>query len=137
MKYRGVSVGTVKTMAIEPADTRLVRVDVSLRKDAPIRTDTKATLKLKGITGVVFIELDGGSPDAKMLLAATPANQIPEIPSEKGTLTTVLDELPKLIHKFSTIEDKTKKVVTDVGELTNKVKENPSLLLRRPKDKEK
>jgi len=47
----------------------------------------------------------------------------------------MLDNLPKLVDKFSAIEDQVKKVVTSVGGLTDKVKENPSLLLRRP-DKE-
>jgi len=45
-----------------------------------------------------------------------------------------MEELPKVVEKFSAIEDQTKKVVTNIGEVTNKVKENPSLLLRRPKD---
>src|ERR1700693_4858834 len=67
VKFHGVDVGTVKTMAIDTADPRLVQVDVSLRKDAPIKTDTKASLKLKGITGVVFVELNGGTPEAKRL----------------------------------------------------------------------
>ena len=54
----------------------------------------------------------------------------------------MLDELPKLVgkfsvmaEKFSAIEDQIKKVTTGVGALTDKVKDNPSLLLRRP-DKE-
>lgn len=135
VKFLGVDVGTVETMIIDPADPRKVRVDVRLSKDAPVKTDTQATLKLKGITGVFFIELNGGSADAKRLLAVTPPGQVPEIPAGKSTLNTVLDELPKVIEKFSVIEDKTAKVVDDVGEVAKKVKENPSLLLRRPKKK--
>ena len=133
VKYRGVDVGTVKALAIDPADPRLVQVDVRLRKDAPIKTDTKATLKLRGITGVVFIELDGGSANAKSLLAATPEGQVPEIPSEKSNLSTVLEQLPIVIEKFSSIETQTKKVLTDVGEVTGKIKENP-LLSRSKKE---
>jgi phospholipid/cholesterol/gamma-HCH transport system substrate-binding protein len=135
VKFRGVDVGTVKAMAIDTDDPRRVLVDVRLRKETPVKTDTKATLKLKGITGVVFIELDGGSANAQLLAAATPEGQLPEIPSEKSNLTTFLDELPKLAKKFSSLEDKTHKVLTDVGEVTQKVKENPSVLLRRPKEK--
>ena len=136
VKYRGVDIGTVKAMALDPVDPRRVQVDVNLRKEAPIKTDTKATLKLKGITGVVFIELSGGSPEAGSLLASTAQGQIPEIPSEKSSLNAFLDQLPKVIEKFSAIEDQAKKVVTEVGGLTTKIKENPSLLLRRPKEKE-
>jgi phospholipid/cholesterol/gamma-HCH transport system substrate-binding protein len=135
VKYRGVDVGTVKAMALDPEDPRQVQVDVRLRKDAPIKTDTKATLKIKGITGTVFIELTGGSTNAQSLIAATPEGQLPEIASEKSSLATILDELPKVIAKFSSIEDKTNKVVSDVSGLTSKIKENPSLLIWPSKEK--
>jgi phospholipid/cholesterol/gamma-HCH transport system substrate-binding protein len=130
VKFRGVDVGNVKAIELDAADPRVVQVDVRLRKDAPVKTDTKATLKLKGITGTVFIELNGGSPKAATLLAATREGQIPEIGSEKGTLTAVLDLLPKLLEKFSGIESQVSKVVGDVGSVTSEIKENPSLLLK-------
>src|SRR6266550_4645746 len=135
VKFRGVDVGTVKTMALDVADPRRVQVDVKLRKEAPVKTDTKASLKLKGITGVVFIELNGGAPNAQTLAAVTPEGQIPEIASEKSSLNAVFDQLPKVLEKFSAIEDQTKKVVTDVGEVTGKIKDNPLLRLGAPKEK--
>jgi phospholipid/cholesterol/gamma-HCH transport system substrate-binding protein len=122
-------------MVIDPDDPRRVQVDVRLRKEAPVKTDTKASLKLKGITGVVFIELNGGTPNARSLIAATPEGQIPEIPSEKSSLASVVDQLPKVIEKFSAIEDQTKKVVTDLGEVTGKIKNHPLLKLGSPKSK--
>ena len=133
VKFRGVDVGSVKSMSIDPDNSRLVLVEARLRKETPVKTDTRASLALKGITGVVFIELNGGDPAAKTLLAVTPQGTMPEIPSEKTGLKAMLDELPKLVRKFSAIEDQVKKVVTGVGALTDKVTENPSLLLRRPK----
>lgn len=135
VKFRGIDVGTVKALGIDPDDSRRVLVDLRLRRETPIKTDTRASLTLKGITGVVYIELSGGDPAAKTLLAVTPADQVPEIPSEKVGLKAMLDNLPKVVEKFSAIEDQIKKVVTSVGGLTDKVKEDPSLLLRR-RDKE-
>jgi phospholipid/cholesterol/gamma-HCH transport system substrate-binding protein len=135
--FRGVDVGTVKSMSIDPDNSLLVLVEVMLRKATPVKTDTRASLAMKGITGVVNIELSGGDPATKTLLEVTPEGKIPEIPSERTGLKAVLDELPKLVEKFSAIEDQVKKVVTSVGGLTDKVKDNPSLLLRRPEAKEK
>jgi phospholipid/cholesterol/gamma-HCH transport system substrate-binding protein len=151
VKYRGVDIGTVKTLILDPDNSRLVRVDVRLRKETPVMTDTRASLAMKGITGVVFVELNGGDPAGQTLLAATPPDKVPEIPSEKIGLKAMLDELPKLVGKFAVIADKfsgmatkftaieeqVKGVVTGVGELTAKVKANPSLLLRRPKESPK
>lgn len=135
VKFHGVDVGTVKFMALDPDDPRRVQVDVRLRKEAPVKTDTKASLKLKGITGVVLIELNGGAPNATTLLAATPEGQVPEIPSEKSSLATVMDQLPKVIEQFSAIEKQTKKVMSDVSEVTGKIKDNPLLRLGAPKEK--
>jgi phospholipid/cholesterol/gamma-HCH transport system substrate-binding protein len=129
VKFRGVDVGTVKAMVIDPDDPRRVQVDVKLRKEAPVKTDTKAGLKLKGITGVVFIELNGGTPSAQSLVAATPEGTIPEIPYEKSSLASLMDQLPKVVEKFSAIEDQTKKVMTDLGEVAGKAKNNPLLNL--------
>ena len=135
VKFHGVDVGTVKTMTLDADDPRKVQVDVRLRKEAPVKTDTRASLKLKGITGVVFIELNGGAPSAQTLVGATPEGRIPEIASEKSSLTAVVDQLPKVIEKFSAIEEQTKKVVTDVGEVTGRVKESPIMKIFPAKEK--
>jgi phospholipid/cholesterol/gamma-HCH transport system substrate-binding protein len=135
VKFRGVDVGSVKAMQLDLADPQRVQVDVALRKDAPVKTDTRASLRLKGITGTVFIELSGGGPDAKTLVAATPEGQIPEIPAEKSTLTTLVEALPKAVEKFLAIESQTKKVLSDVGAVTGSIKENPSQLIFGPKSK--
>jgi phospholipid/cholesterol/gamma-HCH transport system substrate-binding protein len=133
VKFRGIDVGTVKSMIIDPDNSRLVQIDVRLRKETPIKTDSRASLALKGITGVVYIELNGGDPAAKTLLAVTPPGKVPEIPSERSGLRAMLEDLPKVVEKFSAIEDQVKKVMTGVGALTAKVKDDPSLLLRSPK----
>ena len=135
VKFHGVDIGSVKTMTLDPDDPRKVQVDVRLRKEAPVKTDTRASLKLKGITGVVFIELNGGAPNAQTLVAVTPEGRIPEIVSEKSSLTTVMDQLPKVLEKFSAIGEQTKKVVTDVGEVTSRVKESPIMKIFPAKEK--
>lgn len=135
--FLGVDVGTVKTMVIDPEDSRQVLVEVGLRKDTPVKTDTRASLALTSITGVVHIELNGGDPQAKTLLAVTPEGQVPEIPSKKSALKAMLDELPKTVEKFSALEDQVSKLVKNIAALTERIKENPSLLLRRPKENKK
>jgi len=135
VKFHGVDVGTVTAIGLDPQNPKLVQVDARLRKDTPVKTDTRASLKLKGITGVVYIELDGGSPAAKSLVAATPEGQIPEIPYEKSRLANILDQLPRVIEKFSSLEDKAAKVVSDVSAVTSEIKEDPTVLLRGRKEK--
>jgi phospholipid/cholesterol/gamma-HCH transport system substrate-binding protein len=135
VKFRGVDVGTVRAMNLDAADPERVQIDVALRKNAPVKTDTRASLKLKGITGAVFIELNGGSAEAKTLVAATPKGQVPEIPSEKSTLTALVEALPKAIDRFLALENQTKKVLSDVGTTTSEIKKNPSRLIFPSKSK--
>lgn len=134
VKFHGVDVGSVRSVGIDPDDARLVQVVVGLRNQTPVKTDTRAVLKLKGVTGTVLIELNGGNPKAELLVATTEAGKVPEIPFEKSSINAVLDQLPKVVEKFLVIEDQAKKALNDVTVFTSKVKENPSLLLRRPKD---
>src|SRR5260221_11931823 len=56
VKHRGVDVGMVEAIITDPADPRRVQVDVKLGKDAPVKTETTASLNWKGITGVGFID---------------------------------------------------------------------------------
>ena len=40
-----------------------------------------------------------------------------------------------MLKKFSALEDKAGKVISDVSGVTSQIKENPSVLLRGPKEK--
>src|SRR5207342_3414441 len=46
VKFHGVDVGKVTSITLDPGNPKLVQVDVRLRKDSPIKTDTKASLRL-------------------------------------------------------------------------------------------
>lgn len=67
VRYRGVLVGNVQDIRIPEDDITMVEVSVAIEKGMPIKTDTKATLSTLGITGIKFIELVSGSPDAPLL----------------------------------------------------------------------
>lgn len=133
VKFHGVDVGNVKAMALDPGDPRKVQVDLQLRKETPVKTDTRATLKLKGITGVVYVELTGGNPDAQPLKVS--AGEIPEIPYQKSSVAALVEGLPRVIEKFSALEDKATKVVNDVSGVTSEIKDDPSVLLKGRKEK--
>jgi phospholipid/cholesterol/gamma-HCH transport system substrate-binding protein len=150
VKYHGVDVGVVKAMSLDPQDARRVLVDITLNKGTPVKTDTRAMLKLKGITGLVYIELSGGSPDVQLLTANLSPGQIPEIPSDKSQLAGLLDSLPKLLEQFTSIGAKTQNVLKDVGaaaknakdasanvkDASEQIKEDPSRLIwKKKKDK--
>lgn len=113
VKFRGVNVGSVETIRIDETDPRLIVVDVRILRSTPVKTDTVASLKLQGITGAVFIELTGGSPDSKLLRKATPSGEMPVIPSEASSIAAVVNQLPAIMDKLSRFADQMNKLASD------------------------
>ncbi len=111
VKFRGVDVGTVDNIVIDPADTRLIRVRIRIRKDTPVKTDTKASLKLQGITGAVYIELTGGGPEAQMLMGTE--DSPPEIPAEASSINAIVNRAPEVLEKASKVADQLNKLMSD------------------------
>ncbi len=67
VKYRGVEVGKVIRIGVNPEDLDSVLVDAKIRKGLMIKTDMTATLVYMGLTGQKFVELSGGTPEAEAL----------------------------------------------------------------------
>ena len=67
VKYRGVDVGRVKTIALNPNNPEEVLLTMEIMHGTPIKTDTIAVLETQGLTGLATINLTGGSRDAPPL----------------------------------------------------------------------
>ncbi len=68
-KYRGVDVGRVKDILLNPNNPEEVVLTVDIVRGTPIKTDTIAVLETQGLTGLATINLTGGSRDAPSLQA--------------------------------------------------------------------
>ncbi|HVJ61951.1 MAG TPA: MlaD family protein [Tahibacter sp.] len=89
VQYNGIQVGDVRKLSLAPQDPREVVVRVRLFGGTPVKTDTKASLNLVGLTGVTVIQLSGGSPSAPPL-AAAPGDAYPRIVADASALQTLL-----------------------------------------------
>jgi len=98
--YRGVPVGNVKSIALDPADVEKVRVVILVKKDVPIMKDAFASLELQGITGVAYIQLNGGTRGASRLLPAPGMNRA-VIPTQSSVFEKVTTSLPSVLHEVS------------------------------------
>jgi phospholipid/cholesterol/gamma-HCH transport system substrate-binding protein len=97
VKYRGVDVGTVDHIGINPQNSAEVKLLLRIRNDTPIKVDTRAKLKSFGITGLTFIELTGGGKDARLLKKT--ADKIPVIRSIPSTFAQIDETLKGLAEK--------------------------------------
>jgi phospholipid/cholesterol/gamma-HCH transport system substrate-binding protein len=103
VKYRGVSVGRVESIGVAP-DSKLIEVVMKIESGQPLESDIVAQLKLVGITGIMFVELDRkkkGEPDQSPHLTF-PAKYpvVASKPSDISELFRGIDEVLKQINSL-------------------------------------
>ncbi len=69
VKYRGVEVGRVVRVRVNPTDLDSVLVDVKIRDEVVVKTDMTALMAYVGLTGQKYIEISGGTMAAENLKA--------------------------------------------------------------------
>ena len=102
VQYNGIAVGTVETLNLAPKDPRQVVALLKLRADAPVKVDTRAKLSITGLTGVPFIQLTGGSPNAPAL-ATGDRDEIPVIRAEASALQNIADTANRLVSRMDEV----------------------------------
>jgi phospholipid/cholesterol/gamma-HCH transport system substrate-binding protein len=110
VRYRGVPVGTVGNIEIDPNNVVQIRVTLKLKPSTPVKTDTIASLEVQGITGGAYIELTGGTQASLPLVAVD--DNVPVIKSENSTLQSVLDDAPKVLGKLNQLADSANSVLS-------------------------
>ena len=105
IKYKGFDVGLVKYIKISPHNSEKIEVEIQIQKGTPIKDDNYAILGNLGITGLKYVELKGGSSEAKPLEENKYGLKI--INSKKSALSNLVDsteditkELTFLLHSF-------------------------------------
>ena len=69
VKYRGVEVGRVVRIRVNPTDLDSILVDVKIREGMVVKKDMTALMTYIGITGQKYIEISGGSLASENLKA--------------------------------------------------------------------
>ncbi len=129
VKSRGVAVGSVREISLDPGNPERVRLVLEVEKGTPVKEDTVAILGVQGLTGIAYIELSGGTRGSPTLQEA-PGDGAPVIrtgPSLMRRLdtagTTLLGNLDETTRRINDLLDKDTRVtlrasVADLRQVT-------------------
>jgi len=102
--FAGLSVGKVVEMRLSQDVNGAVRVRVEVAEDTPIRTNSRASIEIQGVTGVTNVAITSGSPDAPLLREVNP-DEVPVILANRSALQTLSDQGPEMISRLNTVAE--------------------------------
>ncbi len=107
VKLRGVSVGEVKEIYISKENSEEVIILIRVQEDAPIKEGAYALINFQGITGLSYIDLEGGTHESAPLKTDD---------KNYGIIRTKASIIERLDASLTTISKKTDKMLdkTDV-----------------------
>jgi phospholipid/cholesterol/gamma-HCH transport system substrate-binding protein len=112
VRYLGVDVGRVRSLAIDRTNASRVAVVAEIDDSAPISSATRASLGLLGVTGLLYIDLE----EVPQLGKSTPLRQgerYPVIESVASDFDVILDSLPELMGRASSLMERAGRVFSD------------------------
>ncbi|SFV67320.1 Possible ABC transport system periplasmic substrate-binding protein [hydrothermal vent metagenome] len=106
VKLHGVDIGYVSHIDIDPENIEIIRIFVKIKKEVPIKEDMVASTQMLGVTGLLSIEIDGGTNESKILQPTD--SYIPLIKSKSSIFSKVTQNIEglseRLIHLLTRSE---------------------------------
>ena len=112
VKYNGVDVGKVRDIRLAPNNAEQVRLIFAIERGTPIKEDTVAVLKTQGLTGIAYVELDGGSLTSPPL-RATPGEEYPVIQTKPSLSARLENVLTTVLAKLDSTSDSVNKILSE------------------------
>ncbi|EIF52014.1 MlaD family protein [Sulfurovum sp. AR] len=111
VKLRGVDVGSVSNIRINPQDIEKVEIFVKIKKGIPIKEDMVAHTAMFGVTGLLSIEIEGGTNAAKTLVPTD--DYIPLIKTRPSFLTQLAGDIGGASGKIESLLVQSQKLLSD------------------------
>lgn len=111
VKLRGVDIGRVSAIRINPKNIEQIEVYLKIKRDVPIKENMIAYTQMLGITGLLFIEIGGGTNEAKTLKPTE--DYIPIIRTAPSWFSKTKEGLGTLSDKILLLVEQTQKLLSD------------------------
>ena len=112
VRYRGVQVGQVEAIRLDPVNPDQVDVVLNIERGVPIRRDTIATLSTRGLTGVAAVELSGGGSQSPPL-EKQPEQDLPVIQAGPSLVARLDDAFNNILTNVNTLSSRLDRLLGD------------------------
>ena len=111
VRLRGVDVGRVSEIRIDPNNIERIEVILKIRSEVPIKTDMYAHTEMLGITGLLAIEISGGTNESKLLESRN--GEVPVIPTRPSWLSKTTKGIGTLAENLTDLVGRAEKLMDD------------------------
>ena len=108
VKLKGVDVGRVAAIRIDPDNIERVEVEIKIKEGVPIKEDMVAHVEMIGVTGLLSVVIDGGSNGAKTLQPRP--GYIPIIKTKKSWFFKAKEGMGALSEHLNALLEKSQKI---------------------------
>jgi phospholipid/cholesterol/gamma-HCH transport system substrate-binding protein len=100
VKLKGIDIGFVEDVTIDKNDPERVAVTFKVKKETPVKTDSFIVLNAQGIAGAGYLEIKGGTKEAKTLKSVD-QSQRPVLKSQPSLLSKLSDQAEEILTDMS------------------------------------
>lgn len=115
VRYRGVEVGRVRSIGLDPKNPQRVRLLLEINRGTPVSVDTVATLETRGLTGIANVNLTGGSAESPPL-RAEPGEKYPVIQSRPSLFGQLDKEITVVLHNLNEATTRLNELLSDANQ---------------------
>lgn len=119
--FNGIRIGEVTRLRFAGDGSTAVQATTMVDPSAPLKKDTRAELGFTGLTGIAYVSLTGGTPNAPSLFED---EEVPLIAADRSAFEDLLKGARDILTKADTTFSEIEKLVTDNAPAVSRTLQN-------------
>ncbi|SOD42269.1 MlaD family protein [Nitrosovibrio sp. Nv4] len=111
VRYRGVTVGKVENIRLDPQDPHTILIRIAVDRDLPLTKNAYAQLGYQGLTGLAYVQLNDEGGEAERL--ETDGDDLAQIPLRPSTLDSITNSGQRLLSNANGLVERLNVLLND------------------------